>query len=144
LRSLVICAFSKILYADTNLKGGINLRNCLLVLGLILVATMAFAAPIDGKWAGEIAGMDGAPMKLNYTFKADGATLTGSTQGPEGKEIAIKDGKIDGNNLSFSVSFDMGGQEMKMEYKGVLAGDDLTLSMDMMGQPMEFKLKRAK
>lgn len=105
---------------------------------------MAFAAPIDGKWTGEMPGMDGAPMKLNYTFKADGAALTGSTTGPEGKEIAIKDGKIDGDKLSFSVTFDFGGQEMKMEYKGVLAGDDLTLTLDMMGQPMEFKLKRAK
>jgi len=119
------------------------LKNCLLVLGLILVASFAFAAPIDGKWAGEIPGMDGAPMKLNYTFKADGATLTGSTTGPEGKEIAIKDGKIDGNNLSFSVTFDMGGQEMKMEYKGVLSGDTLKLTLDMMGQPMEFTLKKA-
>ena len=52
--------------------------------------------------------------------------------------------KIDGNNISFSVSFDMGGQEMKMEFKGVLSGDNLKLSMDMMGQPMDFNLKRAK
>ena len=119
------------------------MRNCLLVLGLILVAGMAFAAPIDGKWVGEIPGQDGAPMKLNYAFKADGATLTGSTTGPDGKEVALKDGKIDGDNLSFSVTFDMGGQEMKLEFKGVLSGDTLKLSMDMMGQPMEFTLKKA-
>jgi len=144
LRSLVISAFSKILYADTNSKGEDKLRNCLLVLGLILVASMAFAAPIDGKWVGEIAGMDGAPTKVSYTFKADGATLTGTTSSPDGKETAIKDGKIDGNNISFSISFDMGGQEMKMEMKGVLAGDDLKLSMDMMGTPFEIPLKRAK
>ena len=105
---------------------------------------MAFAAPIDGKWVGEIPGMDGNPMKLNYTFKADGATRTGSTTGPYGNEMALKYVKIDGDKISFSVTFDFGGQEMKMEYKGVLAGDDLTLSMDMMGQPMEFKLKRQK
>ena len=120
------------------------MKNCLLVLGLILVAGMAFGAPIDGKWVGEIPGMDGAPMKVSYTFKADGATLTGSTASPDGKEMAIKDGKIDGNNISFSISFDMGGQEMKMDMKGVLSGDDLKLTMDMMGQPMEIPLKRAK
>jgi hypothetical protein len=104
---------------------------------------MAFAAPIDGKWVGEIPGMDGNPMKLNYTFKADGATLTGSTSGPDGKELAIKGGKIDGNNVSFSVSIDFGGQEMKMDYTGVLSGDTLKLKLDMMGQPMEFTLKKA-
>ncbi len=83
-------------------------------------------------------------MKISYTFKADGANLTGATTGPDGKEVAIKDGKINGNNISFTISFDMGGQEMKMEFKGVLSGDDLKLSMDMMGQPFEIPLKRAK
>ena len=120
------------------------MRNCLLVLALMLVAGFAFAAPIDGKWVGEVQGMDGNAMKISYTFKADGATLTGTTSSPDGKEIAIKDGKIDGNNISFSIAIDMGGQEMKMEFKGVLSGDDLKLSMDMMGQAMEFPLKRAK
>ena len=119
------------------------MRNCILVLGLILVASMAFAAPIDGKWVGEIPGMDGNPMKLSYTFKADGATLTGSTTGPDGKEMAIKEGKIDGDKISFSITLDFGGQEMKMEYKGVLSGDTLKLTLDMMGQPMEVTLKKA-
>jgi hypothetical protein len=131
-------------YVCGQQKGGITLRNCLIVLGMILIAGAAFAADIDGKWAGEIAGPDGPPMKIAYTFKADGATLTGSTTSPDGKEMAIKDGKINGNNISFSIAFDMGGQEMKMEMKGVLSGDTLKLSMDMMGQPMDFTLKKVK
>jgi hypothetical protein len=105
---------------------------------------MVFAAPIDGKWTGEMQGMDGNAMKIGYTFKADGATLTGSTTGPDGKELAIKDGKIDGDKVSFSVTIDMGGQEMKMEYKGVLNGDALKLTLDIMGQSIEIPLKRAK
>ncbi len=66
------------------------MRNCLLVLGMILVAGFAFAAPIDGKWVGEIQGQDGSPMQISYTFKADGATLTGTTKapGPDGKDTA--------------------------------------------------------
>jgi len=120
------------------------LRNCILVLGLILVAGFAFAAPIDGKWVGEIQGMDGSPTKVSYTFKADGLKLTGTTTSPDGKEMAIKDGKIDGDKISFSISFDMGGQEMKLDMKGVLSGDNLKLSMDMMGQTMDIPLKRAK
>ena len=58
------------------------MRNCLLVLGMILVAGFALAAPIDGKWVGEVQGQDGSPMQISYTFKADGATLTGSTKAP--------------------------------------------------------------
>jgi hypothetical protein len=120
------------------------LRNCLIVLGMILVAGAAFAADIDGKWAGEVPGMDGSPMKINYTFKADGDKLTGSTTSPDGKEMAIKDGKISGNNISFNIAFDMGGQEMKIDMKGVLSGDTLKMTMDMMGQPMEINLKKVK
>jgi hypothetical protein len=87
--------------------------------------------------------MDGNKISISYTFKAEGAALTGSTTGPDGSQIAIKDGKIDGNNISFSVTFDFGGQEMKMEYKGVLSGNQIKLTFDMMGQPAEILLKKA-
>jgi opacity protein-like surface antigen len=116
------------------------MKRLLIIAGVLLLASFAFAADIDGKWAGTITGMD---MPIEFTFKAEGQTLTGFHI-VSGTETAIKDGKIDGNNISFSVSFDMGGQEMKMEFKGVLSGDNLKLSMDMMGQPMDFNLKRAK
>jgi hypothetical protein len=112
----------------------------------MLVAGMAFAAGIDGKWEGEIQGMGGEPMKIGYTFKADGTTLTGTTKGMDGNDIEITDGKIEGNSFSYSVDFGMG---MPMKFKGVLKGDQITLTMDMGdmgggGPPMEpMILKRA-
>jgi hypothetical protein len=36
-----------------------------------------------------------------YEFNADGTTLTGSTMGPDGSPIPIKNGKIDGNKITF-------------------------------------------
>ena len=39
---------------------------------------------------------------------------------------------------------DFGGQEMKMDYKGVLSGDTLKITGEMMGNPFEFTLKKAK
>ena len=36
------------------------------------------------------------------------------------------------------------GQEMKIDYKGVLSGGELKLSFDMMGQTTEMVLKKAK
>jgi hypothetical protein len=118
---------------------------------LMLLTGLAYAADIDGTWTGTIQGPDGGQgFPISCTFKADGTTLTGTMPGmpgPDGapaKPIAIKDGKISGNNISFSVAMDMMGQEMKMDYKGVLSGDTLKLSIDMMGTPMEFSLKKAK
>lgn len=74
------------------------MRNYLIALGLMPVAGFAFVAPIDGKWVGDFQGMN-----ISYIFKADGDKLTGATTSPDGKEIAIKDGKINGNNISFSI-----------------------------------------
>lgn len=113
------------------------------VTALLLVTVFAFGADVDGKWTGSIPGMDGNEMTVQYIFKADGANLTGSTKDMEGKDIPIKNGKIDGNNISFAVTFDMMGQEFTMEYKGVVSANQIKLSFDMMGQPSEIILKKA-
>ncbi|MGD0099564.1 MAG: hypothetical protein ABSC60_04370 [Acidobacteriota bacterium] len=122
------------------------MKYCALAAALFLIfAGLSFGADIDGKWTGSIAGPDGGQgFPVSYTFKADGNTLTGTSLGPDNGQIPIKNGKIDGNNISFSISFDMGGQEMKMDFKGVLSGDQIKMSFDMMGTPSEFVVKRAK
>ncbi len=106
-----------------------------LAAAFFLAAGFALAADIDGKWSGQYSGM-GDPMTLAYTFKANGNTLVGtSLGGPDGKEIPIRDGKIDGNNISFVVVVDFNGQEMKFNYKGVLSGDEIKLTFEMAGSP---------
>jgi hypothetical protein len=107
------------------------LAIAVMVLGMIAAA---YAADITGKWVMEMPGMGGGdPMKINYTFKVDGANLTGSTTGMQGEEIPISEGKINGNDISFVVKMDMMGTEMKMKYKGTVAGDEITLKMEMEG-----------
>jgi hypothetical protein len=119
------------------------MRFCALSLGLLLViAGLAFGADIDGKWTGTVSTPNG-DMPLSFTFKAEGTTLTGTRLGPENNQIPIKDGKIDGNNISFSVTIDMGGDQMKLDYKGVLSAGQIKLSGEAMGQPFEFELKKA-
>jgi hypothetical protein len=114
------------------------MKICVLAAGFLLIASCALAADIDGKWSGQYASaMGGDPMTLTYTFKANGNTLTGTSLGGPGEEIPIKDGKIDGNKISFTVDVKMGEMAMKFKYKGVLSGDELKLSfeMDMGGGP---------
>ncbi|MDR0311225.1 MAG: hypothetical protein LBJ21_06545 [Acidobacteriota bacterium] len=110
---------------------------------IMLMACFAFGADVDGEWTTEIPGMDGSPMVVNFTFKADGDKLTGST-GSDGMEIPISEGKIDGKNISFVVTIDF-GMEMRMTYKGTVEGKEIKLNMDMgMGEPMSMTLKKAK
>lgn len=110
-----------------------------LVVVLLLLAGFAFAADIDGKWAGEIVGQN---MEIGFTFKAEGTTLTG-VHIVNGQETAIEEGKIDGNNISFTVTLDMGG-ETKIPHKGTISGDQIKLTYEMTGQPGEILVKRAK
>ena len=110
-------------------------------LGFFLLAVSAFAADIDGKWSGSIPTPNG-DFPQTFTFKADGAKLTGSLVGPDGAEIAIADGKIDGKNIAFSVTLDF-GMPFTLTYTGVLAGNEVKIKGDAGGMPFEFTLKKA-
>jgi hypothetical protein len=102
---------------------------------LFFIAAFAFSADIDGKWSGQYNSGMGEPMSFLFNFKADGNTLTGTAPGGPDSTIPIKEGKIDGNNISFAVAVDFGGQEMKFNYKGVLQGDQIELSFEIAGVP---------
>jgi len=59
-------------------------------------------------------------------------------------EVAIKEGKIEGNNLTFKISLDFGGMPFELNYKGVMTGTDMKLTIDFMGMPIEMNVKKAK
>ena len=125
------------------------MKICAFAAGLLLAAGLAFAAeggsPFDGKWSGQYDSGMGDPMTLTYVFKSSGNTLTGSlTSSLDSKETPIKDGKIDGKNISFTVALDMGGTETKIEHKGVVSADQIKMTYDMAGQAGEIILKRDK
>lgn len=109
---------------------------------LLLVAVSAFAADVDGKWAGNMSTPMG-DVPVGFTFKADGAKLSGTTMGPDGGDVAIKDGMVDGKNISFSITFDFGGMPLVLNYKGVLSGDTIKFTIDVMGMPMDLVVKKS-
>jgi hypothetical protein len=109
---------------------------------LLLFAVSAFAADVDGKWTGNISTPNG-DIPVTFNFKADGSMLNGSMSGPDGGDIAIKDGAIDGPNISFWLSLDFGGNAMKLTYKGVVATGEIKISGDAGGMPFEFVVKKA-
>ena len=110
---------------------------------LILLAVSAYAADVDGKWSGSLS-TPGGEFPVAFTFKADGATLTGSTMGFDGAEISIKDGKIDGNIITFTVTLDFGGAPLMLSYKGIVSANEIKMSGDAAGMPFEFVLKKDK
>jgi hypothetical protein len=106
---------------------------------LIALAIPAFSAGVDGKWTATIDGMDGAKTELTYNFKVEGTKLTGTVVS-SAMTLQLADGKVEGNNISFTATSD----QMSIPTKGTISGDEIKLVSDVMGTSTPILLKRAK
>ncbi|NMB77242.1 MAG: hypothetical protein GYA21_19200 [Myxococcales bacterium] len=115
-----------------------------------LLASLAAAAAIDGKWV-SVRQMerDGQAFTITQTFdlKSDGNKLTGTLSmafgDMEPRSGEIKDGKVDGDKFSFSFTMSTPNGDFKVVYEGAVAGDTLkgTAVRDG-GEPRPFEAKR--
>jgi len=114
------------------------------ILFLLLAALAAFAADVSGKWVAQVPGRNGQTREVTFNLKADGGTLTGTVSGRRG-DMPIADGKIDGDNISFTQTMEFNGNSMKFIYKGKISGDEIKFTREREGgegQPAEFTAKR--
>jgi hypothetical protein len=112
----------------------LSVTRCVILLAL--ATATAFAADVTGTWTGQMSGPDGGSFTLTYHFKQDGATLTGTVDGPQGDPLPIGDGKVDGDKISFTVKIDRGGGDgMKISHDGTVNGDEIKLNIKMEGGP---------
>jgi len=93
-------------------------------LAIVLSAATAFAADLTGTWSGQMPGQNGDTFHISYTFRQDGARLTGTVKSPQGDDIEITKGKIDGDKLSFNL--DVNGTIIRHE--GTVSGDTIKLT----------------
>jgi hypothetical protein len=93
-----------------------------LLILLAVFAITASAADISGNWKATAEGPNGA-MERTFTFKVDGNKVTGETTSSMLGKSTIEDGKIEGDNVTFSITADFGGNQMKITYKGKVSSD---------------------
>jgi hypothetical protein len=127
------------------MKSKLSLLIAGLALALITVVQAA-GSDVSGKWTAQVPGRNGQTRDQTFTFKADGEKLTGSVSGMQGNQMDISDGKITGNDISFNVTVNFNGNEMKMTYKGTVSGDEIKFTRTREGsdQKQEFTAKRDK
>jgi len=103
---------------------------------LLLTTLLCFAglgvarADLTGKWTAEFDSQIGV-QKYVYEFKADGDKLTGKAtyEHSMGKgEVALRDVKVKGDDVSFVEPLSFDGNEMLITYSGKLAGDEMKLT----------------
>jgi len=111
---------------------------------LLLAAVAVFAADVSGKWVAQMPGRGGETREATFTFKVDGDQLTGSVSGRRG-DMPISDGKIDGDDISFTQVMEFNGNQMKLLYKGKVSGDEIKFTRQREGaeRSVEFTAKRA-
>jgi len=113
---------------------------------LALLACAVFASDITGNWKATAEGPNG-PMERTFTFKVDGKKLTGETTSSFLGKSVIEDGKVDGDNVSFTIVAKFQDNEMKLNYKGkVLSADEIKFTVEnpMGGNAIEWLAKRVK
>lgn len=114
-----------------------------IILLMFLAAGAVFAADVNGKWVAQVPGRGGETREATFTFKADGNQLTGSVTTPRG-EMPISDGKIDGDDISFSQVLEFNGNQVKLNFKGKVSGDVIKFTRQREGgdRVQEFTAKR--
>ena len=107
----------------------------------VLFASVLSAADITGTWKGTAETQAGS-VERTFVFKVDGTKLTGETTSDRFGKSTINDGKIDGDNLSFTITINFNGNEAKANYKGKVSGDTIKLTVDVLDQTIEYTVKR--
>jgi hypothetical protein len=114
-------------------------------IAVAVLAVVVQAADVTGKWTGAVPTRDGGTRDATFNLKQDGEKLTGTMTGPQG-DIELKDGAVKGDDVSFNVALSFGGNDVKLIYKGKVAGDEIKFTRTREGadQKQEFTVKRAK
>ena len=110
----------------------------------LLTFTLAlWSADITGKWTAQVPGRSGNMREVTFMLKASGENLTGTMSGRNG-DIQIADGKVSGDDISFSVTQEFGGNSVKQTFTGKAAGGEIKFKREGgQGEPIQFVAKRA-
>lgn len=117
-------------------------KTLLAMLALLSIAFVAFAADVTGKWTGEITTGRG-PQPFNLELKQSGGTLTGAVTGGRGGDLAISDGKVDGDTITFSTTAQgRDGTPNVLKYTGKVKGDSIEFTREGGRGPVMFTVKK--
>lgn len=100
---------------------------CMVVLSLVVVASLAFAADLTGTWNLSVTSPGGTGNPI-FVLKQTGNTLSGTYQGRFGEAPCT--GTVKGNDVE--IIYEMSGT--KVVYKGKVDGNKISGTVDFGGQ----------
>jgi len=109
---------------------------------ILLFALPLLAADVAGNWKASAEGPNGS-MTRTFAFKVDGEKLSGETVSSFAGKSEITEGTVKGDNLSFVITLNLQGNEMKVKYEGkVVNKDEIKLTALVGDNTIEWVAKR--
>ena len=106
-------------------------RKILMFACFVCVCGLAVsAAGVDGKWKTEFDTQIGV-QKYVFTFKVEGEKLSGKAsfeRMDQKGEADLLEGKVSGNDISFVEKLSFDGNDIRIEYKGKINGDEISFT----------------
>jgi len=103
------------------------MKTHITLLTLAIASLSAFAADITGTWKAEFDTQRGL-QKYTFTLKQDGTSVTGKAnveREDEKRDAEFKDGKVDGDTVTFVEPLKIQDNEIKITYTGKISGNEI-------------------
>ena len=113
------------------------------VLVSAFAASTAWAQDLTGKWTATAVSNN---VAVTLDLKVTGNVVTGAILNPQSGPAEIKEGKIEGNNISFHVVRTANNTTNKILWKGMIHGEEIHFTRSVegaSGPSMEIIAKRA-
>jgi len=104
-----------------------NMKTNITFLSLALFSLSALAADVTGTWKAEFDTQRGL-QKYTFTLKQDGASITGKAnveRDGEKREAELKEGKVDGDTVTFIEPLKIQDNEIKITYTGKISDNEI-------------------
>jgi hypothetical protein len=113
------------------------------ILVTVLSAVSAAGADVAGMWQASSTMPDGNKHESTLDLQVNNGRLTGKITSKRGT-VAIDDGNVNGDQISFTVIRKGNGDELKVDFTGEVKGDTMKLKMQYRDHgPVEIVAKRA-
>jgi len=108
------------------------MKTKVLFLTLAALPLSLLAADVTGTWKSEFDSQIGT-QKYTYTFKQDGTNLTGKASSEisdQKHDSDLKEGKVEGDTISFVETMSYQGNDIRIAYKGTIQGDEIKFNRE--------------
>src|SRR6185312_13448136 len=99
------------------------MKTQILLLSLAALPLSLLGADVTGTWKSEFDSQIGQ-QKYSYTLKQDGTNLTGKANseiGDQKREADLKEGKVEGDTVSFVEMLKFHDNDIRITYAGKIA-----------------------